>query len=142
MRATIYIATLIALLSPGFFSAKAQDIAAIMQRTDADVFVPIGKYIQQGNAESLSAWFADNLEVTILGNSNDCCSKSQAKEIMQAFFDANPPYKFEIIHKSGENIIKHAVGRLYCKQGNYSIIISVMIGDSGNHIQILKIENE
>ena len=79
--------------------------------------------------------------MTILGKSNDCCSKSQAKEIMQAFFDANHPHKFEIIHKSGENIMRHAIGRLYCTQNNYSVTVTVLIGEKGNHIQILKIEN-
>ena len=31
-----------------------------------DVFVPISKYFAAGNAEALSAWFADNLEIAIL----------------------------------------------------------------------------
>ena len=31
-----------------------------------DVFVPIAKYISRGDAESLTAWFADNLEISIL----------------------------------------------------------------------------
>ena len=140
MKGTGIMLTL-ALLFMGLpFSLRAQNIALIGEN-DADVFVPIGKYIQQGDAESLSAWFAENLEMTILGKSNDCCSKSQAKEIMQAFFDANHPHKFEIIHKSGENIMRHAIGRLYCTQNNYSVTVTVLIGEKGNHIQILKIEN-
>ena len=101
--------------------------------------MPIGKYIEQGNAYRLSAWFPDNLEVSILGNTNDCCSKNQAKEIMQAFFDANKPYKFEIVHKTDESLMKHAIGRLYCTNNNYSVTISVLIGENGNHIQILRI---
>ena len=53
----------LALLFMGLpFSLRAQNIALIGEN-DADVFVPIGKYIQQGDAESLSAWFADKVTV-------------------------------------------------------------------------------
>ena len=37
-----------------------------------DVFVPIGKYIQLGDADKLSAWFASNLELDILGTVSSC----------------------------------------------------------------------
>ena len=120
--------------------AKGQPLS-LLQNKGGDVFVPIGKYIEQGNAYRLSAWFPDNLEVSILGNTNDCCSKNQAKEIMQAFFDANKPYKFEIVHKTDESLMKHAIGRLYCTNNNYSVTISVLIGENGNHIQILRIDS-
>ena len=46
-----------------------------------DVFVPIGKYIAQGDAGSLSAWFADNLEVSIISTTRNC-SKTQARQIV------------------------------------------------------------
>ena len=55
-----------------------------------DVFVPIGKYIQQGDSESLSAWFANNLELDILGKTNDC-SKVQATQKMKDFFVTYSP---------------------------------------------------
>ena len=41
------------------FCAKAS-----AQDKGYDVFNPIAKYISQGEAEKLSAWFSDNLEVT------------------------------------------------------------------------------
>ena len=48
------------------FCAKAS-----AQDQGYDVFNPIAKYISQGEAEKLSAWFSDNLEVTIFSNSNE-----------------------------------------------------------------------
>ena len=30
-----------------------------------DVFVPISKYLSQGNADAISAWFAENLDMTV-----------------------------------------------------------------------------
>ena len=35
------------------------------QGGEYDVFVPISKYLSQGDVDKLSAWFADNLDVTI-----------------------------------------------------------------------------
>ena len=35
------------------------------QESGQDVFTPIGKYLQSGDYEKLSAWFADNLELDI-----------------------------------------------------------------------------
>ena len=55
-----------------------------------DVFVPIAKYLGNGDAERLSAWFDDNLEITIMSTTNDS-SKNQAKQILKAFFDNHTP---------------------------------------------------
>lgn len=49
-----------------------------------DVFVPIAKYLGKGDAERLSVWFDDNLEITIMSTTNDS-SKKQAKQILKAF---------------------------------------------------------
>ena len=58
-----------------------------------DVFVPIAKYLGQGDAEKLSAWFDDNLEITIMSTTNDS-SKNQAKQILKAFFSKHTPRSF------------------------------------------------
>ena len=60
------------------------------QSGEYDVFVPISKYISQGDGESLSAWFADNLDVSIGQDSNNC-SKNQARQIVKSFFETNVP---------------------------------------------------
>ena len=39
-------------------------------QTPGDVFSPIAKYLEKGDVESLSAWFADNLEVSIFSRRN------------------------------------------------------------------------
>ena len=51
-----------------------------------DVFIPISKYIAAGDAESLSAWFADNLEISLLSSTSNS-SKSQATQILKFFFE-------------------------------------------------------
>ena len=72
--------------------SKAQDKAY-------DVFTPIAKYMAQGDAERLSAWFSDNLEITIFSTSNDS-SRSQALQIMKSFFKSYTPRSFDISHTS------------------------------------------
>ena len=55
-----------------------------------DVFVPISKYFSQGDADKLSSWFADNLEITIISRTSDS-SKSQARQMMKSFFENYTP---------------------------------------------------
>ena len=76
--------------------------AAVAQDDSYDVFVPIAKYIRQGNAGKLSAWFADNLEVTVISSSNDS-SRNQARQIVKAFFDSYTPRSFDITHTAGRS---------------------------------------
>ena len=67
------------------FSALMLSFTVLSRGQESDVFVPIGKYIQLGDHESLAVWFANNLELDILGNINDC-SKIQATQIIKDFF--------------------------------------------------------
>lgn len=108
------------------------------QSKDADVFVPIAKYIELGDAESLSAWFADNLELSILGSVNEC-SRNQGKLIIKRFFTENAPKEFEIVHKSGGAPMKYAVGVLSAGGDSYMITLLVKTQSAGNYIQHFRI---
>ena len=46
---------------------------------ESSVFVPIAKYLQRGDAECLAAWFAENLQVNVMGTVSNC-SRSQARQ--------------------------------------------------------------
>lgn len=111
---------------------KAQD-------SSYDVFNPISKYIAKGDAEKLSAWFSDNLEVTIFSNSNDS-SRNQAKQIMKTFFKSYTPRSFEITHKAGRSNKKYALGTLTAGGEMFVVIIFVNYKDQDYRIQHLKIE--
>ncbi len=124
--------TLLGIFSFNFASA---------QQNDQDVFTPIGKYIQAGDCEKLSAWFADNLELDILGAINNC-TRNQAKLIMKNFFTNYTPKKFTIIHKSGKAPMKYAVGSLSAGGEKFRVILFVKTTDNVNSIQQLKIEAE
>ena len=112
---------------------------ASAQDSSYDVFVPISKYIACGDAEKLSAWFSDNLEVTIFSNSNDS-SRNQARQIMKSFFKSYTPRSFEIRHKAGRPNMKYALGTLNAGGEMFLVTIFVNYKDESYKIQQLKIE--
>ena len=113
----------------------------VQSNTEQDVFTPIGKYIQSGDYEKLSAWFADNLELNILGAINNC-TRNQARLIIKNFFTNYTPKKFTIIHKSGKAPMKYAVGSLTAGGEKFRVILYVKTTDGVNSIQQLKAERE
>ena len=104
-----------------------------------EVFVPISKYLGSGDADRLSAWFADNLEVSILSSANDC-SKSQARQIMRAFFQRHTPRSFDIRHKASKGGSKYAVGDLKAGGETYQVTIFVSNCREQYKIQQLKVD--
>lgn len=104
-----------------------------------EVFVPISKYLTQGNAESLSAWFADNLEIAIIAPLNNS-SKNQAKSILKAFFDSYTPRSFDITHIAGKPNKKYALGTLSAGGESFNVTIFISCKDDEYKIQLLKIE--
>lgn len=104
-----------------------------------DVFVPISKYLTQGNVDALSAWFADNLELSVVSRSADA-SRSQAKQILKAFFDAHTPRSFTITHTAGRANMKYLIGDLNAGGENFMITIFVICQGDTYKIQQLKID--
>ena len=113
--------------------------ASAAQDSGYDVFVPITKYLQAGDADKLSAWFADNLEVTIFTVTNDS-SRSQARQILKTFFNSYTPRSFDITHKAGRANMKYALGSLNAGGEIFIVTIFVSYKDTSYKIQQLKIE--
>ena len=109
------------------------------QEKGYDVFNPIAKYLAKGDADRLSAWFSDNLEVTIFATSNDS-SRNQARQIMKSFFKSYTLRSFEISHKAGRSNMKYALGTLNAGGEMFLVTIFVNYKDSDYKIQQLKIE--
>ncbi len=109
------------------------------QSGNYDVFVPISKYITQGNADALSAWFSDNLDITVLSKGGNS-SKVQAKQILHSFFSMHTPRSFEITYTAGRANMKYALGNLNAGGETYLVTIFVYCSDNKNQIQQFKIE--
>ena len=114
-------------------------VKALAQDTGYDVFNPISKYLAMGDADKLSAWFSDNLEVTIFSDSNDS-SRNQACQIMKSFFRSYTPRSFEITHRAGRSNMKYALGTLNAGGEMFMVTIFVGYNDKTYKIQHLKIE--
>ncbi len=112
---------------------------ASAQESEYDVFNPIAKYLAKGDADKLSAWFSDNLEVTIFSDSNDS-SRNQARQIMKSFFKSYTPRSFRITHKAGRSNMKYALGHL--NAGGEVFLVTIFVGydKSAYKIQQFKIE--
>lgn len=104
-----------------------------------EVFIPIAKYLTQGNAESLSAWFADNLEISIISSLNNS-SKNQAKSMLKTFFETYTPRSFDISHIAGRSNMKYALGTLTAGGETFNVTIFVSCKEQEYKIQQLKIE--
>ena len=107
---------------------------------DGDVFIPIAKYMEAGDSEKLSVWFADNLQVDVLGTINNC-TRNQAKLILRKFFTNHTPKSFKIMHKSGRPPMNYAVANLDAGGSQFRVIIFVKTVEGRNEILQIKIEN-
>ena len=86
------------------------------------VFTSITKYLAAGDVASLSSWFADNLDVTVISSSRNC-SKKQAREILRSFFDTYTPRSFEVTHKASEANKKYMIGLLNAGGERFQVTI-------------------
>ena len=104
-----------------------------------DVFVPISRYLGNGEAEKLSAWFSNSVEITILGESNTC-SRSQARQILKSFYASYTPRSFEITHKASQGNMKYAIGNLKAGGETFVVTVFLCMKDNCYDIHQLKIE--
>lgn len=114
-------------------------LAAQNPETTGDVIVPITKYIVQANPEALSAWFADNLEISVLSRETNA-SRAQAKLIVKSFFDTYTPRSFEVTHSASRANMKYVLGTMKAGGESFSVTIFVTSKDENCKIQQFKIE--
>lgn len=106
------------------------------------VFNSITKYLAAGDAASLSSWFADNLDVTVISSSRNC-SKSQARQILRTFFASYTPRSFEVTHKASEANKKYLIGLLNAGGELFQVTIyATSSGGEAYKIQQLNISRQ
>lgn len=133
MRGLLKILLLVTFLTAGFRVSA--------QEGGCDVFVPIAKYISCGDVDKLSAWFADNLEISIISVSNDS-SKNQAKQILKTFFNSYTPRSFDVTHTAGRSSMKYAMGSLTAGGEVFIVTIFVSCQKDSYKIQQLEIDRQ
>lgn len=122
------------LLAPVFkFDARASE--------DGDVFIPIARYMEAGDSDKLSVWFAENLQLDVMGTINNC-TRNQARLIMRNFFTNYTPKSFKIVHKSSRPPMSYASGDLDAGGSQFRVTIFVKTVSGKNEILQIKIERQ
>lgn len=114
-------------------------VPARAQGGDYDVFVPIAKYLSQGNAEAVSAWFADNLEISVIAPGGNA-SRNQARQIMKSFFESYTPRSFQVNYTAGRSNMKYALGSL--NAGGETFLVTIFVSSKGETFRIQQIKIE
>lgn len=83
-----------------------------------DVFNKIEQCIRTGDAVALSAYFNNNVEITV-GKTDQDYAKAQAQFVIRDFFANNPVRSFAIVHKGSSGDTYYAVGTYQSARGNY-----------------------
>jgi len=92
------------------------------QSPKGDVLDPIGKYIAKGDAESLSAWFDDELDISIMAGGG-VSSRQQAKQIMKSFFKDFPPKAFRVDYTAERANLKYVLATLSAGGESFHLIM-------------------
>jgi hypothetical protein len=109
----------------------------------ADVYEDIANSIRTGNASQLAAYFAANIDLTVIDKEN-VYSKAQAEFILKDFFAKNPPKTFTVLHKgSSPEGMQYTIGNLVTENGK-TFRTSFYVKNSGGKylLQELRIEIE
>ena len=100
-----------------------------------DIFEDIGSSIRSGDAQSISKFFGNSVDLTII-NKEEMYSKAQAEQMLKDFFSKNTPVSFAIIHKGvSKEGSKYAIGSLVTAQGT-TYRTYFYIKQSGNNYYI------
>lgn len=97
--------------------------------------------LRTGNAAALSEYFNQNIELFVL-DQDDVYSRAQAQQIISNFFEQYKATGFSIIHQSGKEDMKYAIGNLSTNRGSFRV--SFLVKDDGGKpvIHQLRIEKQ
>jgi hypothetical protein len=68
----------------------------------ADTIEKISELIKQGNAHEIAKFFATNVDISILDETN-VYSKAQSEMILDKFFKENKPHAVKMLHRINSN---------------------------------------
>lgn len=108
-----------------------------------DIYDDISNSIRNGNANQLSTFFGNSIDLTILDKEN-IYSKAQAELILKDFFSKNPPKSFNILHKgSSPEGTHYVIGHLIAVSGKiFRTSYHFKINDGKTILLELRLENK
>ena len=99
--------------------------------------------LNSGDADALSKYFADNVEISIQ-DKEQVYAKSKALDVVRGFFSSNKPKSFSQVHKgtSRENSDQYCIGNLTATSGNYRVYLYLKVSGDSLSIQEMRFDKE
>lgn len=99
--------------------------------------------LSAGDADGLSKYFADNVEISIQ-DKEQTYNKMKATEIIRSFFGSNQPKSFTQVHKgtSRENSDQYCIGNMTSSTGNYRVYLYLKVTENNLSIQEIRFDKE
>ena len=95
----------------------------------------------KGDANAISAWFHQSLEMSILEEKYEP-SKNQASRILESFFKTHTPTGFSISFEGTKEQSKYAIGNLTTSNGSFRVNMFFLSKEGKRLIYYLSIEKE
>lgn len=105
------------------------------------LFTSIGDDLKSGDAAVFSKWFAEDMEVDVLGNAG-VCSRSQARQLMKNFYERYTPKSFSIVHTSGSLPMRYCIGNMIAGGERFRVTLFVKSQRETHHLQQIRIEKD
>lgn len=118
-------------------------VALASQGTNNPSLDAITKAIGSGDVESLTKYFDEHVEISIMDNEKNY-SKSEASDVIKTFFGTNKPQSFNPLHNgtSRESSDKYCIGNLASSSGNYRVYIYLKVNGNNLTIKELRFDKE
>lgn len=99
--------------------------------------------LNTGDADALSKFFADNVEISIQ-EKEQVYAKAKAIDVVRTFFNTNKPKSFSQVHKgtSRENSDQYCIGNLTAANGTYRVYLYLKVNGNNLSIQEMRFDKE
>ncbi len=105
------------------------------------LFTSIGDDLKSGDVATFARWFAEDMEVDVLGNAG-VCSRSQARQLMKNFYERYTPKSFSIVHMSGSLPMRYCIGNLIAGGERFRVTLFVKSQRETHKLQQIRIEKD
>jgi hypothetical protein len=105
------------------------------------LFTSIGDDLKSGDAATFAQWFAEDMEVDVMGNAG-VCSRSQARQLMKNFYERYTPKSFSIVHMSGSLPMRYCIGNLIAGGERFRVTLFVKTQRETHQLQQIRIEKD
>lgn len=123
-------------LSPSL--ALCLGLPLLLQGVD-QTFSQIEDALRRGEASRLSSYMAPQVEI-FLRNTARVYSNTQARYILQEFFQENPPRTFTLLHKGRSDEMVYAIGSYVSVNGRWDVSLFTRFQGGRYLIQQIRFE--